>query len=97
MTERPSLRHGGETTTSYAYIAEIAPPERRGLWSNTVLLAVGCGSLLATFYMALLTSVFSVSEMQEWGWRIPFATGGLLAVVALWLRRNMMESEHSPH
>jgi MHS family alpha-ketoglutarate permease-like MFS transporter len=88
--------HGGETTTSYAYIAEIAPPERRGLWSSTVFLAVGCGSLLATFYMALLTSLLSVSEMQEWGWRIPFATGGLLAVVALWLRRNMMESEHSP-
>lgn len=34
--------------------------------------------------------------MQQWGWRIPFATGGLLAVFALWLRRNMMESEHSP-
>jgi hypothetical protein len=35
-------------------------------------------------------------KMQEWGWRIPFATGGLLAVFAFWLRRNMMESEHSP-
>lgn len=88
--------HGGETTTSYAYIAEIAPPKRRGLWSSTVFFAVGSGSLLATFYMALLTSVLSVEEMQQWGWRIPFATGGVLAVVALWLRRNMMESEHSP-
>ncbi|MDP1086324.1 MFS transporter, partial [Klebsiella pneumoniae] len=59
--------HGGETTTSYAYIAEIAPPKRRGLWSSTVFLAVGSGSLLATFYMALLTTLLSTSEMQEWG------------------------------
>lgn len=88
--------HGGETTTSYAYIAEIAPPKRRGLWSSTVFFAVGSGSLLATFYMALLTSMLSTEQMQDWGWRIPFATGGLLAVVALWLRRNMMESDHSP-
>lgn len=28
--------HGGETAASYAYIAEIAPPKRRGLWSSTV-------------------------------------------------------------
>ncbi|MEC3851882.1 MFS transporter [Paenarthrobacter ureafaciens] len=86
--------HGGESTTSYAYIAEIAPPKRRGLWSSSVFIAVGSGSLLATFFMALLTGVFSKTEMMEWGWRIPFAAGALLAVAALWLRRGMMESEH---
>lgn len=88
--------HGGESTTSYAYIAEIAPPKRRGLWSSTVFIAVGSGSLLATFFMALLTGVLSKPEMMEWGWRIPFAAGALLAVAALWLRRGMMESEHVP-
>ncbi|WP_426004292.1 MFS transporter [Paenarthrobacter sp. NyZ202] len=86
--------HGGESTTSYAYIAEIAPPKRRGLWSSSVFIAVGSGSLLATFFMAMLTGVFSKPEMMEWGWRIPFAAGALLAVAALWLRRGMMESEH---
>ncbi|WP_426300148.1 MFS transporter [Arthrobacter sp. R-11] len=86
--------HGGEATTSYAYIAEIAPPKRRGLWSSTVFIAVGSGSLLATFFMAMLTGLISKPEMMEWGWRIPFAAGALLAVAALWLRRGMMESEH---
>ncbi|MET1161008.1 MAG: MFS transporter, partial [Pseudoxanthomonas sp.] len=28
-----------------------------------------------------------------WGWRIPFAIGALAAVTALWLRRNMLETE----
>lgn len=85
--------HGGETTTSYAYVAEIAPPEKRGFWSSSVFFAVGIGSLLATLFIALLSSVLEESAMYDWGWRIPFAIGGLLAVAALYLRRNMMESD----
>ncbi|WP_248558411.1 MFS transporter [Paraburkholderia terrae] len=84
--------HGGETTASYAYVAEIAPPERRGLWSSAVFLSVGAGSLIATFLMAFLTAALSAEQMQQWGWRVPFAAGGLLAGFALWLRRNMVES-----
>ena len=88
--------HGGESTTSYAYTAEIAPANRRGLWSSTIFIAVGSGSLIATLFMGGLTAGLSAPAMQEWGWRVPFAAGALLALVALWLRRGMMESEHSP-
>lgn len=84
--------HGGESTTSYAYIAEIAPAARRGLWSSSVFIAVGTGSLLATAFMAVLSSTLPQSAMVEWGWRLPFLVGGALAVVALFLRRGMMES-----
>lgn len=84
--------HGGESTTSYAYIAEIAPPRRRGLWSSAVFVAVGTGSLLATGFLAILTSSLDAEEMNAWGWRIPFLIGGALAVVALFLRRGMVES-----
>jgi len=86
--------HGGETTTSYAYVSEIAPPKRRGLWSSTVFFAVGLGSLTATLFLALLTAVISKEAMFDWGWRIPFLFGGVLAFFVLYLRRNMMESEH---
>lgn len=87
--------HGGESTTSYAYVAEIAPPKRRGFWSSAVFVAVGTGSLLATVLMATLTSLLTTAQMEEWGWRIPFLFGGLLAVVVMFLRRGMMES--APH
>ncbi|WP_318834325.1 MFS transporter [Burkholderia cepacia] len=43
--------HGGETTASYAYVAEIAPPAQRGLWSSAVFISVGAGSLIATFFL----------------------------------------------
>ncbi|KAB1656026.1 MFS transporter [Pseudoclavibacter chungangensis] len=84
--------HGGESTTSYAYIAEIAPPRRRGLWSSAVFVAVGTGSLIATGFLAALTAALDTDAMNEWGWRVPFLIGGALAVVALFLRRGMVES-----
>src|SRR5690606_22235130 len=32
-------------------------------------------------------------QLRDWGWRIPFVIGAVAAVVALWLRRTMVESE----
>ncbi len=84
--------HGGEAATSYAYVAEIAPPKRRGLWSSMSFFAVGAGSLTATLFLLLLNVVYSDAEMYEWVWRIPFAIGGGLAFFALYLRRNMLET-----
>lgn len=84
--------HGGETATSYAYIAEIAPPPRRGLWSSMSFFAVGAGSLVATLFVAILNIIYSDAQMYEWVWRIPFAIGGVLAFFAIYLRRNMLET-----
>lgn len=84
--------HGGESTTSYAYIAEIAPPKRRGLWSSSVFIAVGTGSLLATLFLAVLTATLDTESMDQWGWRVPFIAGAALALVALWLRRGMVDT-----
>lgn len=84
--------HGGETATSYAYIAEIAPPKRRGLWSSSAFFAVGAGSLLATLAAALVSSFVSPSQMYEWGWRLLFMAGGILALFAIFLRKNMIET-----
>lgn len=86
--------HGGETATSYAYIAEIAPLKRRGLWSSSAFFAVGMGSLLATLVAAIVSSFATEEQMFEWGWRILFIAGGILAIFALFLRRNMMETHN---
>jgi MHS family alpha-ketoglutarate permease-like MFS transporter len=37
--------------------------------------------------------LLSEEQLREWGWRIPFLIGAAAAVVVLWLRRNMEETE----
>lgn len=85
--------HGGESATANSYIAEIAPPRRRGFWGSIVFVAIYGGSVLAYTVGGVITNVFSEAAVSDWAWRIPFALGGLLALVALWMRRGMVESD----
>ncbi|MGA5219746.1 MFS transporter [Streptomyces cinereoruber] len=85
--------HGGESATANTYVAEIAPSESRGLWGSIVFVAIFGGSALAYSVGGAVTSVLSDSAVAEWGWRVPFLLGALLALAALWLRRSMDESE----
>lgn len=42
--------------------------------------------------MVILQHTLEDSALREWGWRIPFALGAVLAIVALWLRRQLDET-----
>ncbi|MCF2585904.1 MFS transporter [Brevibacterium sp. UCMA 11752] len=85
--------HGGESATANSYIAEIAPAHRRGFWGSIVFVAIFGGSVLAYTIGGIITNVFSEAAVGDWAWRIPFALGGLLALVALYMRRGMIESD----
>lgn len=85
--------HGGESATANSYIAEIAPAHKRGFWGNIVFVAIFGGSVVAYTIGGVITNVFSEAAVSDWAWRIPFALGGLLALVALWMRRGMVESD----
>jgi MHS family alpha-ketoglutarate permease-like MFS transporter len=84
---------GGEVSNASAYLAEIAPPERRGRYSSFFYISTGSAVLLASLLGALLTAVLSKEELASYGWRIPFLIGGGLGLVGLWLRRAMPETD----
>jgi MHS family alpha-ketoglutarate permease-like MFS transporter len=88
------LSVGGEYGTSATYLSEMATREHRGFWSSFQYVTLVMGHLLALGVLILLQRVFlSDEQLRDWGWRIPFAIGALAAVTALWLRRNMVETE----
>ena len=87
------LAHGAESTAGYIYIAEIAPRKRRGLWSATLSMGVIVGSIAASLMGFVLNATLLPAAVADWGWRIPFAIGAVLAVVALILRARMIESD----
>ena len=84
---------GGEVSNASAYLAEIAPPERRGRYSSFFYISTGAAVLLASLLGALLTAVLSKQELAVYGWRIPFIIGGVLGLIGLWLRRAMPETD----
>lgn len=84
---------GGEVSNASAYLAEIAPPERRGRYSAFFYISTGSAVLIASLLGALLATSMSDDTLASYGWRIPFVIGGLLGLVGLWLRRDMAETE----
>jgi len=89
------LSLGGEYGTSATYLSEVADEKHRGFYSSFQYVTLIGGQLCAIFVLLLLEQVFLTNaQLKAWGWRIPFAIGALLAVVALLMRRNLPETEH---
>lgn len=85
---------GGEYGSSATYISEMATPNRRGFYSSFQYVTIIMGQLLALGLLILLQKVFLTQEqLAEWGWRIPFFVGAVIALLAVWMRRNMAETE----
>jgi MHS family alpha-ketoglutarate permease-like MFS transporter len=85
---------GGEAGTSATYLSEMAPRGRRGFFVGFVQVSVVMGQLLAMGVLLVLQFLLlTPAQLDAWGWRIPFAIGGVLALFALYLRRGIDETE----
>jgi MHS family alpha-ketoglutarate permease-like MFS transporter len=84
---------GGEYGASATYLSEMAGRERRGFYSSFQYVTLIMGQLLALAVLLVLQRFLTQDELQRWGWRIPFAIGAFTAIVALWIRRGLAETE----
>ncbi|MCH5336364.1 MAG: MFS transporter [Campylobacter sp.] len=85
------LAVGGEYGIAAAYLSEVAPKGKRGLYSSFQYFTLIGGQLLAVASISFLFLFFSVEQMQEFGWRILFFTGGILALISLLVRTFMSD------
>lgn len=83
---------GGEYGTSATYMSEAATRERRGFFSSFQYVTLVGGHVLAQFTLLIMLAVLDKPQIESWAWRIPFAIGGVAAIVVFWLRRSMDES-----
>lgn len=86
------LSVGGEYGASATYLSEMAGRRLRGFYSSFQYVTLIGGQLIALGVLLVLQRTLSVGALEQWGWRIPFAIGGALAVAALWLRRGLDET-----
>jgi MHS family alpha-ketoglutarate permease-like MFS transporter len=97
------LSVGGEYGVSATYLTEMATPSRRGFYSSFLYLTLILAQLLALGIQLVLQKwLLTEAQLLAWGWRIPFAIGAALSLVALVLRSNLDETsdfkaqEHTP-
>ncbi|TGE04820.1 MFS transporter [Hymenobacter fodinae] len=87
------LSVGGEYGTSATYLSEMADQRNRGFFSSFQYVTLIAGQLLALLVQLGLQQVLTTEELYAWGWRVPFAIGAVAALVALYLRRTMEETD----
>lgn len=87
------LAHGGELPAAQTYLAEHSPRGKRGLFASSIYITGTIGLLVGLALGLVLNAVLSEQQMASFGWRIPFAVGAVLGLVALWIRSSMEESE----
>jgi len=87
------LAHGGELPSAQTYLAEVSPPRHRGLWSSAIYFTGTLGNLLGLILGLVLRNTLGADAMNLYGWRIPFALGAVLGVVAFWIRTRLEETE----
>ena len=88
------LSVGGEYGVSATYLSEMATENRRGFYSSFQYVTLVGGQLIALGIQLILQKlILSEEQLHSWGWRIPFVIGAMLAIIALYLRRNLHETE----
>ena len=86
------LSVGGEYGASATYMSEVSSKTHRGFWTSWQYVTMIFGQLMALATLMVLQSVLPVAALEAWGWRIAFAIGGVLAVVAFYLRSGIVET-----
>jgi MFS family permease len=86
------LALGGEYGGAATYVAEHAPPGKRGLYTSFIQITATAGLMLSLLVILGVRTAVGEAAFLDWGWRIPFLVSILLLGVSLWIRLKLAES-----
>lgn len=86
------LALGGEYGGAAIYVAEHAPPEKRGFYTSFIQASVAGGFVLSIAVVLACRFLIPADDFAAWGWRLPFLLSLLLLAVSLWMRLKLSES-----
>jgi MFS family permease len=87
---------GGEVGPATMFLLEAAPANRRMFFSSWQFASQNLGALASGLIGFLLAFTLSKSSFNEWGWRVPFAIGVLIAPVGAYIRNRLVETLDNP-
>ncbi|WP_370188250.1 MFS transporter [Qipengyuania sp.] len=86
------LALGGEYGGAAIYVAEHAPPEKRGFYTSFIQASVVGGFVLSIIVVIACRALIPAEDFAAWGWRIPFLLSIALLGISLWMRLKLSES-----
>ncbi|HEX8622967.1 MAG TPA: MFS transporter [Allosphingosinicella sp.] len=86
------LALGGEYGGAATYVAEHAPPGRRGFYTSWIQTTATLGLFAALIVVIGTRTALGEQAFADWGWRLPFLVSILLLAVSLWIRLKLEES-----
>ncbi|WP_309645634.1 MFS transporter [Phenylobacterium sp.] len=86
------LALGGEYGGAATYVAEHAPPGKRGLYTSWIQTTATLGLFLSLIVILLVRTLLGEEAFKAWAWRIPFLVSSVLLGVSLWIRLKLNES-----
>jgi MFS family permease len=86
------LALGGEYGGAATYVAEHAPPGKRGLYTSWIQTTATFGLFLSLLVILFTRTRLGEDAFAAWGWRIPFLVSILLLGASLWIRLQLNES-----
>ena len=89
------LSVGGEYTSSVVFMVEKAPENRRSFFAMWSLWGAIFGIMLGSGIGAGAAAVFGSEALADWGWRVPFLLGALVALTCYLVRRAIHAEEQN--
>jgi MHS family proline/betaine transporter-like MFS transporter len=86
---------GGEFGSSTAFLVEHMP-HRRGFIASWQFASQGLGQVLSSAFGVGLTSWMTATDMNSWGWRIPFLFGILVGPAGIYIRNHLEDATPPP-
>ena len=86
------LALGGEYGGAAIYVAEHAPPEKRGFYTSFIQASVVGGFVLSIAVVLVCRALIPADDFAAWGWRVPFLLSLILLAISLWMRLKLNES-----
>jgi MFS family permease len=89
---------GGEVGPTTAYLLEIAPERRRGLFTSLQFATQGLAVTCAGVTGFVLSSLLDPAALEAWGWRLAFLLGAAVVPFGLIVRTRLEETlvSHRP-
>jgi len=85
------LALGGEYGGAATYVAEHAPPGKRGFYTSFIQITATFGLFLSLIVILVCRKTLG-ADFDTWGWRVPFLISFFLLLISVYIRMQLNES-----